>query len=233
MKTILLSGGVKPIFSSCINCNTELQNRLYDSIFYPNLLVMLSAFIVLALIVWSMGSLSIKRYNVTLPHEANRTWLNPVPLSTIAMVLGIGIGGFLDGILFHQILQWHGMLTNKIPATNLIDKSVNMVWDGVFHLFTLCIVMTGIILLWKLYKRNDVNTSGNLLSGGIIAGWGLFNIVEGIINHHLIKLHNVREATIDPDIWNYGFLLSSLIILVVGLYIIKKHKPERLQQYNS
>ena len=30
---------------------------------------------------------------------------------TAGIVLGIGLGGFFDGIVLHQILQWHHMLT--------------------------------------------------------------------------------------------------------------------------
>ena len=38
-----------------------------------------------------------------------------------AIVLGIGLGGFLDGIVLHQILQWHHMLTSTgdYPATTV------------------------------------------------------------------------------------------------------------------
>jgi hypothetical protein len=27
--------------------------------------------------------------------------------------MGVGLGGFVDGILLHQILQWHHMLTGE------------------------------------------------------------------------------------------------------------------------
>jgi uncharacterized membrane protein len=29
------------------------------------------------------------------------------------ILLGIGLGGFVDGIVLHQILQWHHMLTSE------------------------------------------------------------------------------------------------------------------------
>jgi uncharacterized membrane protein len=28
-----------------------------------------------------------------------------------AFIMGLGLGGFIDGIVLHQILQWHHMLT--------------------------------------------------------------------------------------------------------------------------
>ncbi len=69
------------------------------------------------------------------------------------MVLGNGLGGFIDGILLHQILQWHEMLSNKIEITSVLGKSINMFWDGVFHFFYLIVSFIGILLLWKLLFR--------------------------------------------------------------------------------
>ncbi|HEU5099504.1 MAG TPA: DUF2243 domain-containing protein [Roseiflexaceae bacterium] len=34
------------------------------------------------------------------------------PLSVAGIWLGLGLGGFFDGIVFHQILRWHHMLTS-------------------------------------------------------------------------------------------------------------------------
>ena len=137
------------------------------------------------------------------------------------MVLGIGIGGFIDGIVFHQILQWHEMLSNVIPSTNYIGKSINMFWDGIFHAFCLIIVITGIILLWKIMQKGTVATSGKLLVGGLLSGWALFNIIEGIINHHLLQLHNVMEFSFNPHVGNWIFLGISIILLVVGYMFIR------------
>lgn len=100
------------------------------------------------------------------------------------------------------------MLSAKIPATEYIGKSVNMFWDGIFHFFCLVVVLIGVVLLWKLLWRKDVNRSGKLLGGGLLLGWGLFNIVEGVIDHHMLKLHNVMELAIDHDPANYAFFRS-------------------------
>jgi uncharacterized membrane protein len=143
-------------------------------------------------------------------------FLNPVPLSTASIVLGIGLGGFVDGIFLHQILQWHQMLSSKIPPLTLLNKSVNMFWDGIFHLFSLIVVVIGVVLFWKLLKRKNIDKSGKLLVGGLLAGWGLFNMVEGVIDHHLLKLHNVREITAHPTVWNYSFLIISFVMIVIG-----------------
>ncbi|WP_164974113.1 DUF2243 domain-containing protein [Filimonas effusa] len=185
---------------------------------------MLSAFVVLAAIVFALVIISTRRYKKWMINYPGNRLRSPVPLTTASVILGIGLGGFLDGILLHQVFQVHEMLSNKIPATDYVGKSINMFWDGIFHLFCLLVVLTGIILLWKTARRKEIDKSGNLLAGGLLVGWALFNIVEGIIDHQVLKLHNVIELSPDHSPGNYGFLVISFIMLCVGALIIKK-KP--------
>ena len=198
------------------------MDGIYNSQFYPNLFTMLSAFIVLTVIVVILTRMWSKRHKTKVAAAPNVQLLSPVPLTTASMILGIGIGGFIDGIVFHQILQLHAMLSNKIPTTDYIGKSVNMFWDGIFHFFCLLVVLTGLILMWKLLFRKDADPSGKLFGGGLLLGWGLFNIVEGVINHQVLKLHNVIEFSLNHDIGNFTFLGISVVFLVVGYLIVHK-----------
>jgi LPXTG-motif cell wall-anchored protein len=207
----------------CTTCNPKIQEMIYNSTFFPNLLTMLSAFIVLAAVVALLAYISNRRHRGYVTTYPSAQVLNPVPLTTAAMVLGIGMGGFIDGIVLHQILQWHEMLTNKIAPVTVEAKSVNMFWDGIFHAFTLVVVFIGVILLWKLTRRPDTDRSGRILAGGLIAGWGLFNIIEGTINHHMLHLHNVREAG-GTDFWNYAFLGVSVIMIIIGYLLLRRKK---------
>lgn len=207
----------------CINCNKKIQEAINNSI-YTNIFIMFSAFIALTIVILLLVFLATKHYHRKLNPNTNLYQLPSLPLIYPAMILGIGIGGFIDGIVLHQILQWHEMLSNKFPPNTLIQKSMNMFWDGIFHLFTLLSTIVGVYLLWKLLKKNNINTSGYLLSGGMLAGWGVFNLIEGIINHQILQMHNVREITANKDLWNYGFLLFGIALLLVGWLIIRKGK---------
>lgn len=213
---------VGPSLHACITCNKKVQEAIFDSQFYPNLLAMLSPFILLAVIVGGLVWLFGKRYRNPVGVQGPVKVYNPVPLTTAALVLGIGLGGFVDGIVLHQILQWHEMLSNKIPPTDLVAKTVNMFWDGIFHTFCLLVVLVGVVMLWKTGRRSDADRNGNLLWGGLLAGWGLFNILEGIMDHHILKLHNVREITENVPAWNFGFLGFSVVLLGAGWAIMKK-----------
>ena len=209
---------------ACTTCNKQIRDGIYNSAFYPNLVTMLSAFIVLAIVVGILTAVTNKRHSARVAANPNVQLLSPVPLTTASMVLGIGLGGFIDGIVLHQILQWHEMLSNKIPATNYIGKSVNMFWDGIFHAFCLVVVLIGTILLWKLLKRKDIDTSGKLFGGGLILGWGLFNIAEGVIDHHLLKLHNVMELSSNHDLANFAFLGISIIMIIIGYLLVNQRR---------
>jgi uncharacterized membrane protein len=211
---------------ACTTCNKQIREAIWNSTFVPNLITMLSAFFVIGIIVVVLAVLSSKKHRGNLAMHKGKQVLNPVPLTTASTILGIGLGGFIDGIALHQILQWHEMLSNKMPPVDYVTKSVNMFWDGIFHAFCLVVVMVGVVLLWKLLRRNDIQRSGNLLGGGLLLGWGLFNIVEGIIDHHLLKLHNVREITNNTELWNYGFLGISVLMLIVAFMLINRRPDE-------
>jgi len=78
---------------------------------------------------------------------------NRRPLIAAGTTLGIGLGGFVDGILFHQFLQLHNLLTAKYrktgvdAATAVVNIEINMFWDGLFHTFTWTMTALGLALL--------------------------------------------------------------------------------------
>jgi len=205
---------------ACITCNREVQEAIYDGTFYPNLLTIMSAFIAVTVIVIILSFISAKGQSSSRLDDPN--YLTTTPVDTASMILGIGLGGFIDAILLHQILQWHEMLSYRIPPTTVVFKSVNMFWDGIFHAFTLVATLTGVIMFWRSMRRNDANKSGFLLAGGMMKGWAIFNIVEGLIDHHLLKLHNVKELSSSPEGWNFGFLGLSVLLLIAGILTSRK-----------
>src|SRR3954469_24628712 len=84
---------------ACPLCNKQIRDAIYDSQFYPNLIIMLSAFIALSIIVVIMTVITNKRHNTWTAASPHIKVLSPVPLTTASTVLGIGFGGFVDGIV--------------------------------------------------------------------------------------------------------------------------------------
>jgi len=159
------------------------------------------------------------------------------PLVAAGLLLGVGMGGFVDGILFHQILQWHSMLSAKYPSTGAgppagtdlatfrRDVEVNMFWDGLFHAFTWVTTALGIGQLFAAGRRSDVPWSGRTLIGAMLFGWGLFNLVEGVIDHHLLHVHHVRED-LGVSAWDYRFLASGVVLMVFGWFLVRAGRED-------
>src|SRR3954462_6851292 len=108
------------------------------------------------------------------------------PLIGAGLVLGVGLGGFVDGILLHQILQWHNMLSSVVPPTDLVSMKYNMVWDGLFHAMTWIATAAGVARLSSAGPQGDRADETRALAGALAIGWGLFNFVEGPIDHQLL-----------------------------------------------
>ncbi|HEX8426456.1 DUF2243 domain-containing protein [Hymenobacter sp.] len=147
--------------------------------------------------------------------------LHRSPLISAGVLMGAGLGGFVDGIVLHQILQWHNMLSNQLPPDTLVAAKVNMYWDGVFHAAVWIMTALGLRMLWAAGSRRDVPWSGRTFMGALLFGWGLFNVVEGIIDHQLLGLHHVQEYTANKLPWDLAFLGFGVLLLLTGWSLIK------------
>jgi uncharacterized membrane protein len=146
---------------------------------------------------------------------------NRRPLISAGTLLGIGMGGFADGIVLHQVLQVHNMLSAKRPKDSILNMQINMFWDGLFHAFTWVLTALGLWLLWKAVRRRDVPLSGRTLLGAMVFGWGLFNLVEGIIDHHLLNIHHVVERY-GRSGWDWLFLgIGGVGFILIGWAIMR------------
>jgi uncharacterized membrane protein len=136
-----------------------------------------------------------------------------------ALLLGVGLGGFVDGILLHQILQWHHMLTStgEYPADTVAGLEKNTLVDGFFHLSTWIFVVTGVTLTTKAWRDGRLAPPWAAHLGLMLAGWGAFNLVEGTIDHQILGIHHVRDDLGGPLGWDLAFLASGMLLLVGGV----------------
>lgn len=152
------------------------------------------------------------------------------------IVLGVGLGGFADGILLHQLLQWHHMLTSTdsdhigvkyYSPGSVSGLEMNTVWDGLFHTVCWLSVLLGLGLLYARVTgdRRRVWGSGALW-GWILVGWGLFNLVEGVVDHHILGIHHVRGGP-QQVWWDLAFLLLGVVLVLLGLLVRRSSAPGR------
>jgi uncharacterized membrane protein len=143
------------------------------------------------------------------------------PLIKSGLFLGLGLGGFFDGILLHQILQWHYMVSEPYPITTLKNFELNTLLDGVFHGTTYLFTLIGLVLLWRTIREGKTLLDGCILLGASLIGWGLFNVVEGIIDHHILQIHHVHPGH-NELLWDVGFLIWGAVMLIGGWYLTQQ-----------
>lgn len=150
------------------------------------------------------------------------------------IVLGIGLGGFADGILLHQLLQWHHMLTGTdtdnigvkyYDPETVSGLEMNTVWDGLFHTVCWLAVLSGLALLYSrvTHRRRRVWAS-RVLWGWALVGWGLFNLVEGVIDHHILGIHHVHGGP-HQTWWDIGFLVLGAVLVTAGYAMQRTGEP--------
>ncbi|MCU0499622.1 MAG: DUF2243 domain-containing protein [Anaerolineae bacterium] len=137
-----------------------------------------------------------------------------VPLQRAGLMLGIGLGGFFDGIVLHQLLQWHHFVSSVIPIDTLDGLQLNTLWDGLFHTAMYLVTLIGLVLLWKAIGRvgQDVPHSPRTILGSLLIGAGIFHLFDGIVNHFILGIHHIREGPNE--------LLYDLLFLGIGIGLV-------------
>jgi uncharacterized membrane protein len=135
------------------------------------------------------------------------------------LLLGVGLGGFVDGIVMHQVLQWHHLLSDHgdFPAGTLEGLEGNVVADGLFHAATWVFLLAGSLVTVRAWQRRELAPPWRAHAGWLLVGWGVFNLVEGVVDHHLLGIHHVRDDLGGPLAWDVGFLVFGALLVAVGL----------------
>jgi uncharacterized membrane protein len=144
------------------------------------------------------------------------------------ILFGLGLGGFFDGIVLHQLLQWHHMLSSWYPIDSVKNLELNTLWDGIFHSATYVFVVIGLFILWRTAHRRHLVWSNKLLVGTLLLGCGVFNVVEGLINHQILGVHHVNERVPEPQrlLWDVGFLVWGAAMLIGGWLLVRSGRRE-------
>ena len=139
-------------------------------------------------------------------------------------LLGLGLGGFIDGIVLHQILQWHHLLTDAgdYPATTLNGLEANTLADGLFHGATWLLVAAGLTATLVAWQQGRLAPPWGMQIGMLLVGWGTFNVVEGLVDHQLLGLHHVRDDLGGPLSWDLGFLAFGALLVAVGMMLARR-----------
>lgn len=131
-----------------------------------------------------------------------------------SVVLGIALGGFFDGILLHQILQWHHLLS---LVENGGDLRFQVLWDGYFHALMYVIAALGLVGLWW-GRAGTAAPDGRRVGGSLLVGFGLWHVADAVLSHWLLGIHRVKIDSDMPLLWDLAWLgLFGILPLVAGL----------------
>jgi uncharacterized membrane protein len=146
------------------------------------------------------------------------------PSRAHGLLLGLGLGGFIDGIVLHQVLQWHHMVSSvdAYPVTTVAGLEVNTLADGFFHLGTWVLVLAGSVVGLSAWRRGRLAPSWSFHVGLLLAGWGIFDVVEGLVDHQLLGVHHVRDDLGAPLSWDLGFLAFGVALCLVGWLLYRR-----------
>ena len=64
--------------------------------------------------------------------------------------------------------------------------------------------------------------------GALLAGWGTFNVVEGLIDHQILGVHHVRDDLGAPLGWDLAFIALGVILVAVGFALARSHRGRRM-----
>lgn len=133
--------------------------------------------------------------------------------------LGIGVMAAVDEITFHQLLAWHHFYDRSTPAIGLFA-------DGLLHAAELLALGTGFVLMMRLRATSELVREWAW--AGFLWGAGGFQVLDGIIIHKLLRLHQIRYGV---PIWPYDvtWILFGLLLLAAGFWMARLAKQKEAQ----
>ncbi|MBD2110082.1 DUF2243 domain-containing protein [Nodosilinea sp. FACHB-13] len=138
-------------------------------------------------------------------------------------LLGFGLGGFIDAIVLHMLLQWHHLISSRVSMDTLAGLQVNVLADGAFSAGMWLITVVGIGVLWRsAQKTPTVPLTTSAFVGWILMGWGGFQLFDSIFFHALLGLHHIRHV---PNfmVYDIAFFLLGFGLIGVG-YLMTRNQ---------
>ena len=133
------------------------------------------------------------------------------PLLPVA-TLGFGLGAFADGIVLHQVLQWHHLNSSYADT-----ESAGVLADGLFHAAAWVVVVAALVWAW----RRPSHRSGREVVGAVLVGWGAFHVVDQLLFHLALGAHHIREGVDNYQLYDWGFFAIGLALAAIGALVLR------------
>jgi uncharacterized membrane protein len=126
------------------------------------------------------------------------------------VLVGLGVAGFVDETVFHQLLHWHHFYDKGTPDAGLVS-------DGLFHAGSWVAIVAGLFLFADLRRRDD--WAPGTWWGGLLLGLGGFQLYDGTVQHKLLRLHQIRYG-VDITPYDVAWDAVALLLVVAGVVVL-------------
>lgn len=131
-------------------------------------------------------------------------------------LFGCGIAAsVIDLFVFHLGLQWHHFY-------DLSTTQVALTADAFFHAFGWFVTVGGLFLLADVRRRAGVRWAR--WTGAVLAGVGAFQLLDGVVNHKLLGIHQIRYG-VDLLVYDVTWIGSAVLVLLTGLVVLRRTRP--------
>lgn len=145
------------------------------------------------------------------------------PVVRAGVALGVGLMAMLDGVLFHQVLQWHHMVSERTGS-----MATNVLADGLFHAAAFLVTLTGVVLLWRVMRATRGHAGSRALVGSALLGCAAFNLADVVVAHFLLRLHWLHPS--EGLAWEAGFVALNLALGLFAWRLLRSDGTYRLQR---
>jgi uncharacterized membrane protein len=138
------------------------------------------------------------------------------------ILLGFALGGFFDGILLHQILQWHHLLS---ALSSRMTLQAQILWDGYFHAL---MYVLALVALWRIWRSGAGSAwnAGNTLPQ-LLVGFGMWHVVDTLLSHWILGIHRIRVDSPRPLVWDLLWLVVFGLIPLVAGWVWRRRSMRR------
>lgn len=145
-----------------------------------------------------------------------------------AILLGIGLGALLNNVVLQQILQWHGMLSSRLPLASLEAMHKNLEAAGWFNLVAVGVCFAAAWMLVRAIRDSGRVPSRVGFVSHVLLGWGVFNLIEGLVYHHVLELHHVHDRPALDPLYDWLYLLGSGVGFIILSLALRDPRPPEL-----
>ncbi len=137
--------------------------------------------------------------------------------------LGFALGGFFDGILLHQVLQWHHLLAGVAPSETAEDLRFQILADGLFHVSHYILAVLGLWLIWTRRGALGRRDASRKLIAWSLIGFGSWHVIDAVVVHWILQLHRIRMDVENPLLWDLIWLVPfGIVVLAIGVWLLRQ-----------